>query len=75
MNAKSLLLEEKVARRSRDGCGVAATAFTPHQSASLTASPQTGDNSNLGLWVFLLVLSSCSMIALLVIDIKKKIAK
>ena len=39
-SSKSLLLEEKVARRSRDGCGVAATAFTPHQSASLTASPQ-----------------------------------
>jgi len=39
------------------------------------SSPQTGDNSNLGLWVFLLVLSSCSMIALIVIDKKKKIAK
>ena len=42
---------------------------------SAPTSPQTGDNSNLGLWVFLLVLSSCSMIALLVIDKKKKIAK
>ena len=39
------------------------------------SSPQTGDNSNLGLWVFLLVLSSCSMIALIVIDKKRKIAK
>lgn len=37
--------------------------------------PQTGDNSNLGLWVFLLVLSSCSMIALIIIDKKRKIAK
>ena len=37
--------------------------------------PQTGDNSNLGLWVFLLVLSCCSMIALIVIDKKRKIAK
>ena len=42
---------------------------------SAPTSPQTGDNSNLGLWVFLLVLSCCSMIALLVIDKKKKIAK
>ncbi|MBR3979454.1 MAG: InlB B-repeat-containing protein, partial [Oscillospiraceae bacterium] len=40
-----------------------------------TDSPQTGDNSNLGLWVFLLVLSCCSMIALIVIDKKRKIAK
>lgn len=39
------------------------------------SSPQTGDNSNLGLWVFLLVLSSCSMIALFVIDKQRKIAK
>ena len=39
-NSKSLLLEEKVARQSRDGCGVAAGRFTPHQSAALTASPQ-----------------------------------
>ena len=39
------------------------------------SSPQTGDNSNLGLLVFLLVLSSCSMIALIVIDKKRKIAK
>ena len=39
------------------------------------SSLQTGDNSNLGLWVFLLVLSSCSMIALIVIDKKRKIAK
>ena len=38
-------------------------------------SPQTGDNSNLGLWMILSVLSCCSMIALLVIDKKKKIAK
>ena len=42
---------------------------------SAPTSPQTGDNSNLGLWVFLLVLSSCSMIALIVIDKKRKIAK
>lgn len=42
---------------------------------SAPTSPQTGDNSNLGLWVFLLVLSCCSMIALIVIDKKKKIAK
>ena len=35
-------------------------------------SPQTGDNSNLGLWMILSVLSCCSMIALLVIDKKKK---
>ena len=40
-----------------------------------TGNPETGDNSNLGLWVFLLVLSSCSMIALIVIDKKRKIAK
>ena len=40
-----------------------------------TDSPQTGDNSNLGLWMILSVLSCCSMIALLVIDKKKKIAK
>ena len=39
------------------------------------SSPQTGDNSNLGLWMILSVLSCCSMIALLVIDKKKKIAK
>lgn len=38
-------------------------------------SPQTGDNSNLGLWMILLVLSCCSMIALIVIDKKRKIAK
>ena len=42
---------------------------------SAPTSPQTGDNSNLGLWVFLLVLSCCSMIALIVIDKKRKIAK
>ena len=40
-----------------------------------TGNPETGDNSNLGLWVFLLVLSCCSMIALIVIDKKRKIAK
>ena len=40
-----------------------------------TDSPQTGDNSNLGLWMILSVLSCCSMIALIVIDKKKKIAK
>ena len=39
------------------------------------SSPQTGDNSNLGLWMILLVLSCCSMIALIVIDKKRKIAK
>ena len=38
-------------------------------------SPQTGDNSNLGLWMILSVLSSCLIIALLVIDKKKKIVK
>ena len=38
-------------------------------------SPQTGDNSNLGLWMILSVLSCCSMIALIVIDKKRKIAK
>lgn len=38
-------------------------------------SPQTGDNSNLGLWMILLVLSCCSMIALIVIYKKRKIAK
>lgn len=42
---------------------------------SAPTSPQTGDNSNLGLWMILLVLSCCSMITLLVIDKKKKIAK
>ena len=42
---------------------------------SAPTSPQTGDNSNLGLWMILSVLSCCSMIALLVIDKKKKIAK
>ena len=40
-----------------------------------TGNPETGDNSNLGLWMILSVLSCCSMIALLVIDKKKKIAK
>ena len=40
-----------------------------------TGNPETGDNSNLGLWVFFLVLSCCSMIALIVIDKKRKIAK
>jgi len=39
------------------------------------ANPQTGDNSNLGLWMILSGLSCCSMIALLVIDKKKIIAK
>ena len=42
---------------------------------SAPTSPQTGDNSNLGLWMILSVLSCCSMIALLVIDKKRKIAK
>ena len=40
-----------------------------------TGNPVTGDNSNLGLWMILSVLSCCSMIALLVIDKKRKIAK
>ena len=40
-----------------------------------TGNPETGDNSNLGLWMILSVLSCCSMIALLVIDKKRKIAK
>jgi len=38
--AKHALPMGELARRSRDGCGAAATAFTPHQSAPLTASPQ-----------------------------------
>ena len=40
-----------------------------------TGNPETGDNSNLGLWMILSVLSCCSMIALLVIGKKRKIAK
>ena len=42
---------------------------------SAPTSPQTGYNSNLGLWMILSILSCCSMIALLVIDKKRKIAK
>lgn len=42
---------------------------------SAPTSPQTGDNGNLGLWMIFSVLSCCSMIALLVIDKKRKIAK
>ena len=38
-------------------------------------NPETGDNGNLGLWMILSVLSCCSMIALIVIDKKRKIAK
>ena len=54
-----------------------ALAYVDQQNSSggSTGNPETGDNSNLGLWVFLLVLSSCSMIALIVIDKKRKIAK
>ena len=54
---------------------VIATWENINVSPSNPDNPQTGDNSNLGLWVFLLVLSCCSMIALIVIDKKRKIAK
>ena len=37
--------------------------------------PQTGDNSNLGLWMILSGLSCCLIIALIVIDKKRKTAK
>ena len=54
---------------------VIATWENINVSPSNPDNPQTGDNSNLGLWMILSVLSCCSMIALLVIDKKKKIAK
>ena len=54
---------------------VIATWENINVSPSNPDNPQTGDNSNLGLWVFLLVSSCCSMIALLVIDKKRKLAK
>ena len=38
-------------------------------------NPETGDNGNLGLWMILSVLSCCLIIALIVIDKKRKIAK
>ena len=55
-----------------------ALAYVDQQNNSgggSTGNPETGDNSNLGLWMTLSGLSCCSMIALLVIDKKKKIAK
>jgi hypothetical protein len=54
---------------------VIATWENINVSPSNPDNPQTGDNSSLGLWVSFLVLSCCSMIALLVIDKKRKIAK
>ena len=52
-----------------------ATVNAVYTKNAVSDNPHTGDNSNLGLWVFLLVLSCCSMIALIVIDKKRKIAK
>ena len=51
-----------------------ATVNAVYTKNAVSDNPQTGDNSNLGLWMILSVLSCCSMIALIVIDKKRKIA-